>query len=351
MALQNLKDVNASSDSPVSTPPQKFGDYFILITKILAGFIAFGWLTTSNYLNSLHINTDESYPVFGKVEVVKAGNKVERSNESILRKKGLSRFENLGLTTPAESMSNQYVENVDNPYATWFNPGTINMSDEDEIKEKVNMKWWLERTQQSSYQMGGLILHYVFNGLNGLVQVIDPNKAVPNKTDPIKTSPSASLVQFFSFIIWIVFGIGSIALFALLLVLVFFMWIPGFLGGLTAFMPWAYYTASPILQLYKKGLILLLTFAWMCVFGFVTGFPVIYEFGYLLYLMIFKQIKDDGSRFITELMKRMKQLVFIYVLVAVIIAFASKDFPNETKYAIAGVLCVSLFYVLYNIYM
>jgi hypothetical protein len=196
--------------------------------------------------------------------------------------------------------------------------------------------------------LGGLILHHVFNGLNGLVQMIDPNKADPSKAD---TGPSASLVQFFSFLLWIVFGMGSIALFALLLVLVFFMWIPGFLGGLTAFMPLAYFTASPILQLYKKGLILCLTFALMCVFGWVSGFPVIYEFGYLLYLMIFKQMKDDGSRFITELMKRMKQLVFIYVLVAVIIAFASKDLPNETKYTIAGVICLSLSCVLYNISM
>lgn len=342
MALQNLKDVNASSDSPVSTPPQKFGDYFILITEILAGFIAFGWLTTSNYLNSLYIDTDASYPVFGKTKVQEKGAPIPRQNPTVWLK-----HENLGLTKPAEYMSEQYVNSKrHNPYATWFNPGVIDMSNEDEIKEKVNMKWWLERTQQSSYQIGGLILHYVFNGLNSLVQVIDPNKA-----DPSKTSPSASLVQFFSFIIWIVFGIGSIALFALLLVLVFFMWIPGFLGGLTAFMPLAYFTASPILQLYKKGLILLLTFAWMCVFGFVTGFPVIYEFGHLLYLMTFKQLKDDSSRFITHFMTRMKQLVFIYVLVAVIIAFASKDLPDATKYTVAGACFATMLYIAYKIWM
>jgi len=343
--LKDLKDV-ATNDSSVPTPPQKFGDYFILILKILAGFIAFCWVATSNCLNSLHINTDESYPVFGKVEVVKAGNKVERSNESILQKKGLSRFKNFGLTTPAESMSKQYVEKVDNPYATrWFNPGPINMSDEDEINEKVNMKWWMERTQQSSYQVGGLILHYVFNAFNQWVKAIEPINA-----DAKGASSETMLDKFFSFLIWFMFAIMSNGLFASFLVLVFLMWIPGFLGGLTAFMPFTYFTASPILQWGYKAFILGCTFGWMCIAGWVTVFPVIYEFGHLLYLMIIKQLMDDKGRFITELMKRMKQLMIIYIMVAVIIAFASKDLPDETKYTVAAMLGASLLYIAYNLY-
>ena len=85
----------------------------------------------------------------------------------------------------------------------------------------------------------------------------------------------------------------------------------------------------------------------MCIFGWVTVFPVIYEFFYLWYLLSFKQIMDNKGRFITELIKRLKQLVYIYVLVAVIIAFASKELPNETKYTIAGVCGVMLLYLIY----
>jgi hypothetical protein len=346
-------------ESSADTPPQKFGDYFLLILKILIWFIVFCWWSTSNYLNSLYIDTDASYPVFGKTKVQEKGDMVERPKESMLRKKGLSRFENLGLTKPAEYMSEQYVdENVNNnPYATrWFNQGPINMSDQKEIQAKVNLKWWMERTQQSSYQLGGLILHYVFNAFKRLAQGIDPtSNADPSKADPSKadTGSSSLLVKLFSFLLWLMFGIVSNLLFASFLLLVFLMWIPGFLGGLTAFMPLAYYTVSPILQLGKKGLILFCTFVWMCIFGWVTVFPVIYEFFYLLYLLSFKQIMDNKGRFITELIKRLKQLVYIYVLVAVIIAFASKELPNETKYTIAGVcgaMLLYLFYTGYNMY-
>jgi hypothetical protein len=342
----NLSDVKTSDP----TPPQKFWDYFLLILKILVGFIVFCWWSTSNYLNSLYIDTDVSYPVFGKKKVQEKGKMEPRDDQT-----ALSRYKNLGLTKPAEYMSAQYVETTNNPYATrWFNPGPINMKDENEIKAKVNLKWWMERTQQSSYQLGGLILHYVFNAFKSLAQGIDPSKADPSKADPSKADPSkanpgssSSIVQLFSFLLWLMFGILSNGLFASFLLLVFLMWIPGFLGGLTAFMPLTYYTASPILQLGKKGIILFWTFVWMCIFGWVTVFPVIYEFFYLWYLLSFKQIMDNKGRFITELIKRLKQLVYIYVLVAVIIAFASKELPNETKYTIAGVCGVMLLYLIY----
>jgi hypothetical protein len=179
------------------------------------------------------------------------------------------------------------------------------------------------------------------------VTVIDDQ----DKADSSKPGPSASLMQLFSFILWFSFGIWSILLFALFLGLVLLLWIPGFLGGLTAFMPLTYFTASPILKLCYQAFVLFWTFVWMCIAGWVTVFPVIYGFGHLLYLMTFKQLKDDSSRFISHFMTRMKQLVFIYVLVAVIIAFASKDLPNETKYTVAAMLGASLLYIAYNMYM
>jgi len=265
----------------------------------LAGFILFCWTSTSNYLNSLNINTDDMYPIGKTMNDVKI-----------------------------------------NPYATRFNPGGIDMSREKEIKEKVGMAWWYERTQQSSYQVGGLILHYVFNFFNGWTGKEDGND---------KKGINKIIFQFFSFLQWLfIFVIGSNACFAILLVFVFLLWIPGFLGGLTAFMPFTYYTASPILKLAYKGFLLFLTFVGMCIAGWVTFFPVIYGFFHLLYLTLFKQLKDDLAGFVDVFMKRMGQLMYIYITVAFIIALASKDLPDETKITVSVVFGVSLCYAAYK---
>lgn len=301
MPLTNLSDVHVEQSPTETVSSQKIINYFKLILKILVGFILFCWTSTSNYLNSLHINTDETYPVFDKTN--KGG--------------------------------------MNNPYATRFNPGPIDMSNEKSIKEKVGMLWWFERTQQSSYQVGGLILHSIFNFFKG--QMKDSNHEDTDK-------PKSTLLQFFSFLKWFIFGILSNLTFILLLMLVFLLWIPGFLGGLTAFMPLTYYTASPILKLAYKGLILFGTFIWMCIMGWITFFPVIYGFLHLLYLMLFKQLKDSDSRFVDQFMKRMKQLIYIYITVAFIIAVSSKDLPQETKTTVATVLVVSLIYAAYKRY-
>ena len=118
MTMTKLSDVQVQSEAPAS--PHVIGEYFKLITKILAGIIMFCWITTSNYLNSLHIDTDTMYPVFGTKEV-------RRKSE-----------------TPS------------NPYATWVDPGPINMSNQPEVIDKIGLRWWLERTQQSCYQFGQL---------------------------------------------------------------------------------------------------------------------------------------------------------------------------------------------------
>lgn len=293
MTLTNLSDVVMEQDGTKPTSYHLILNYFKLILKILAVFILFCWTSTSNFLNSLKIDTDTMYPVT-----------------------------NL---------------NKNNPYATTFNPGPINMESDKEIKDKIGMAWWFERTQQSSYQAGGSILHYVFNFFNDKVKGIQAGEE-SSKTKSI-------LFQFFSFLQWFIFGTLSNALFALFLVLVLFLWIPGFFGGLTAFMPLTYYTASPILKLCYKGFLLFWTFVWMCIMGWVTFFPVIYGFLHLLYLLFFKQLIDNQSGFVTEFMKRMKQLVYIYVFVAMILAFTDNDLSNATKVTVA---VAWIAYVLYN---
>lgn len=298
--MTKLSDVQAQSDEP--TPPHVFGDYFKLILKILAGFILFCWTTTSNYLNSLHINTDTMYPVLGTKEL-------------------LSRKSD----TPS------------NPYATWVDPGPINMSKQDEVIDKIGLRWWLERTQQSCYQLGGLILHSVFNFFNGHVQSLG------------KTGESDSLiVKLFMFIKWFIFGLLSNVLFACFLVLVFLIWIPGFIGGVTAFMPRTYFIPSAGIQLIMQAIVLFWSFVLTCVASFVLAVPVIYSLVHLLYMLFFKQLNDDPARFGDELVKRMKQLVAIYVVVALVAAFASNHLPDETKKTIGTVFTVIMIYMVYK---
>jgi len=286
----------ASAGDGFDYPSSNLGDYFILILEILAGFLVFCWIATSNYLNAKFIDTDASYPNFDEKKVIDAVN--------------------------------------DNPYATRFNPGTINMSDQSEINEKVGLRWWFERTQQSSYQLGGLILHKVFDGLKGFTDKIDESD-----------KPSSTMAtRIFTSVLRIVFDILSVCMFTIFLGLVFGMWIPGWLGGLTAFMPLTYFTNSSILgwKLCKQAFILFWTFVLMCVFGWVTIFPVIWQFFYLIYLMVVKQLRDDPGRFGTEFLKRMQSLVYIYVVTALIIAFASTELPNPTKITVGVVSAIAI---------
>ena len=295
--MTKLSDVQAQSDEP--TPPHVFVEYFKLILKILVGFILFCWTTTSNYLNSLHINTDTMYPVFGTKD-----------------------------------------RKSDNPYATWVDPGPIDMSNQQEVIDKIGLRWWLERTQQSCYQLGGLILHSVFNFFNGHVKSLEK---------PVQ--PDSLIVKLFLFIKWFIFGLLSNILFACFLALVFLIWIPGFIGGVTAFMPRTYFIQSVGIQLIMQAVILFWSFIWMCVTSFVLVVPVIYSLGHLLYMLFFKQLNDNPARFGDELLKRMKQLVAIYVVVALVAAFASNHLPNETKTTVGSVFTVILLYMAYNQFM
>jgi hypothetical protein len=190
----------------------------------------------------------------------------------------------------------------------------------------------LERTQQSSYQLGGLILHKVFDGLKGFTDKIDESD-----------KPSSTMAtRIFTSVLRIVFDILSVCMFTIFLGLVFGMWIPGWFGGLTAFLPTTYYTASGFLKACKVLIVLFLSF-WLMVFlGWVTIFPVIWQFFYLIYLMFVKQLRDNAGRFGTEFLNRMQSLVYIYVVTALIIAFASTELPIPTKATVGVVSAIAI---------
>jgi hypothetical protein len=300
------------------------GDYFILILEILAGFLVFCWIATSNYLNAANIGIDATYPI-GEDETV-----IERIDADRLQNPGpFRKFENFGL--PIRSKVTQTVYKV-NPYATRFDPGTINFKDENDINAKVGLRWWFERTQQSSYQLGGSILNRVFKGLKGFTDKIDESD----------NSSSTMAARVFTSILRILVDIFSVCTFTIFLGLVFGMWIPGWFGGLTAFLPTTYYTASGFLKACKVLIVLFLSF-WLMVFlGWVTIFPVIWQFFYLIYLMFVKQLRDNAGRFGTEFLKRMQSLVYIYVVTALIIAFASTELPIPTKVTVGGVSAIAI---------
>jgi len=325
MAVSLRQHMPTASDSDYSVTP--FMDYGVLIIKILGGFFLFCWLTTSNYLNSLHINTDASYPLFNKKEV-EIKTTYDAGMDAKDRSATVTKLVNESLT------SNQKI----NPYATRFDPGPVNMSNKEERNDKVKtFSWWWERTQQSSYQLGGTILHHVFDFFNGQLKGLDDKSGSASTDTPAGSKTLSMIVQLFAFMKWLLFGIVSNALFLIFLAAVFGMWIPGWLGGLTAFMPLTYSIYSLAWQLISQGVLLFFTFLWMCVAGWVTIFPVIYEWFYLLYLMFIKQLNDDSSRFGNEFVKRAKQLIGIYVLVAVIIAVASNELPKDTKITIGTI--------------
>lgn len=336
MPMTKLSDVQAQSDAP--TPPHVFGDYFKLILKILAGFILFCWTTTSNYLNSLYINTDTMYPVFGTKEVRTDGTavgsvKMKPADEQTK----FTKLENFGYQPGRHFISEQLLKSdtPSNPYATWVDPGPINMSKQEEVIDKIGPRWWLERTQQSCYQFGGLILHSVFNFFNRHVQSLG------------KTSESDSLiVKLFMFIKWFIFGLLSNVLFACFLALVFLIWIPGFIGGVTAFMPRTYFISSAGIQLIMQAIVMFCSFVFTCVASFVLAVPVIYSLGHLLYMLFFKQLNDDPARFGDELLKRMSQLIPIFTVVALVAAFASNHLPDETKKTVGAVFAATLLYTL-----
>jgi len=314
---------SASTGDGFDYPSSNLGDYFILILEILAGFLVFCWIATSNYLNTKFIDTNATYPI-GKEKTV-----IAQIDADPLQNPGkFSKLENFGL--PKQSKVTQTVYDDVNPYATRFTPGPIDMSNDTEINEKVGLQWWLERTQQSSYQLGGLILHKVFDGLKGFTDKIDESD-----------KPSSTMAaRIFTSILRILFDILSVILFMSFFGLVFGMWIPGWLGGLTAFMPLTYYSNWKFL---KSAFILFWTFVLMCLGGWVvTIFPVIWQFFYLIYLVYVKQLRDDPGRFGTEFLKRMQSLVYIYVLIALIIAFASSELPNPTKITVGIVSAIAI---------
>jgi hypothetical protein len=203
------------------------------------------------------------------------------------------------------------------------------------------MARWFQTTQESSYEIGGKILNKFFKTSkyllgNHTLSVQTSLKPVASKNIEFKASDDG----FLSFFIWVIFGAFTQLSFSLMLALLFVMWIPGWIGGLLAFMPMTYATQSLALKGLYKITVFICSFILMCVVGFVSGFPVIYEFGYLFYLFYFKQLFSDDPMIVTnEFMRRMKPFILVFVIVALIMA--AVQLPPASAVIMAVVVLVS----------
>jgi hypothetical protein len=158
---------------------------------------------------------------------------------------------------------------------------------------------WFQNTQESCYHLGGWFLHKYFSSLQWGI----------GSSNEIPFDGIFSI----SFIRWFLFGVWTQISMILLLGLVWVIFIPGWFGGLLAFMK------SNDNDVYKTwsffvSVLLTLFFGWVSIFSFI------YEFFYLLYLFLFKQVTTNSAELAPEFTKRMSNLIIVYVVAAIIVA-------------------------------
>lgn len=291
MQLKDLKNapgtgVNANTAEPWSPTP--FYTYAISILKLLVGFIMFCYVATTNYLNALAKTEDTDYPV------------------------GDAHLKEMNAKDP-------YCSNlVDCVYVQ-------NIGDEAERAKISSFAWWFQMTQHPSYEIGGMILNKFFKVSR---MVIGMGKGSSNEIPH---------TGFLPFIRWLIFGIFTKLSFMSMLLLLLLMWIPGWIAGVTAFMPLTNVIKSVGLKLLCKFWLLIGSFILMCFVGWVSFIPVVYEFIYLFYLFFIKQLSSDSNKVSNEFMSRMKYLIIVYVIVALIIAAVQLP-PATTGTMVVGAI-------------
>jgi hypothetical protein len=295
--LKNATGTGANANTAEPWSPTPFYNYVILILKLLVGFIMFCYVATTNYLNALAKTEDTDYPV----------------GDAHLK---------------ALRVKNPYCSNlVDCVYVN-------DIGDEREREKIISFAWWFQMTQQSSYQLGGLILNKF---LKVSRMVIGMGKGSSNEIPH---------TGFLPFIRWLIFGIFTKFSLMTMFMLLFLMWIPGWIGGLIAFMPLTRFIKSVWLKVVCIFWLFIGSIILMCIFGWVSVFPVLYEFVHILYLFFIKQLSSDSNKVSNEFMSRMKYLIIVYVVVALIIA--AVQLPPATTGAMA-VGAISLYYLMNKI--
>jgi hypothetical protein len=272
---------------PWTIKPYK--EYGTLILKIFVGFVVFGWTTATHYCNTMSIDAAKDYP-----------------------------YDDAALNELSKQNKNPYCSSL-------VECGYINDVSKDNDKI-MSIARWFQITQESSYEIGGKMLNKFFgfskyllgeHTANVQTSFSTSSKAPSTKNVKMKASDTG----FLGFLIWFVFGLFTQASITLMVALLSLMWIPGWIGGLLAFMPITYTIQSTFLKIICKIAVFIGSMILMCTVGMITVFPVIYEFGYLFYLFFMKQLfSEDPNKVGNEFMSRMKHLIIVFVIVALIVA-------------------------------
>lgn len=282
MNLTNIKDApgtgaDTGTDTSSSASPDDVYNYVMTILIILTAFVLFCYMVTNNYLNAVAFKP-EDYPI-GEV-----------------------------LSKIIDNNAN------DNPYCSRI--VSCEPVDVDNISVNALVKLWFQTTQQTCYQVGGYALNKYFSFLNW----------------GIKGEIPYDHIFSISFIRWVMFGIITISSMILMLCLVWGIFLFGWVGGLFTFLK-PHETAS------RKLLSFFITVLLTIVGGWISIYPVIFEFFYLLYLFLFKQLIANPANLAAEFTKRMSNFIVLFVICAIIVAGIQLP-PSTAAAAGLGVLAV-----------
>ena len=197
---------------------------------------------------------------------------------------------------------------------------------EDSWDQSNKVSWWFQTTQESCYRAMGWVLHHYFTSMQwGIGDGIPYNNIIP-------------------FIKWFIFGFVTMISIGLIFPLVIMgISIIGWVGGLFAFTNMEQNTWQQILGF---GFSVFLAFC----FGWVSIFPVIYEFFHCIYIFFFKQLalasssssSSDSNKLSEEFTKRMSKWIMVFVIVAVIVA--AMQLPALSACVIGGIVLLALIF-------
>jgi hypothetical protein len=232
--------------------------------EILVYLFLFCFMTTNNYLNAKNFDDEDDYPVGKTLDALIKNNKLNN-------------------VSPQSPYCNSFVK--------------CNSVELENSENAPKFSMWVQTTQETSYRVAGAMLHYYFNFLQKWC--IGGANGIP-------------YTGYVSFARWTIFGILTLITMVLLLCTIWIIFIPGWFGGLFAFMK------LQTNDINKFGLLCLSAFLTLC-FGWISIFPVIYEFFYLLYPFFIKQV-IHSDEYGSEFAKRMSNMIVVFVIVAAIVA-------------------------------
>ena len=279
--VNSLKGTGTTTDEDPSYSPTPFVDYLYTMVQILLWLFLFCFMTTNNYLNAKYFDEDTDYPV--------------------------------GSTLKDLIKKNQ------NPYCSSFvDCNEVPLAESENVSK---LGWWFQTTQESCYRSAGIGLHYYLKFLHDWC--IGGKNGIP-------------YTGYISFARWTIFGILTLVSICLLLCFVWVIFFPGWFGGLFAFMK------LQTNDINKFALFCFSAFLTIC-FGWVSVFPVIYEFFQLLYLFFFKQLVSNSDNYGPEFSKRMSNMVVVFVIVAVIVAMV--QLPPISAAIIASIMFLAMLFM------